>query len=339
MRGRNEGTGNRRVTLGKILLLCCLLALAVTVLAVGFHAEQQRRGNERRQAVDEAELFGYVTLDGKTYAKKHDLTTLLFMGIDRETGYEPQNYRDGGQADMMILIVLDHQDKRIRLLQIDRDTMTDVVVVSVVGKRGDKQRMQLCLSHAFGRTDEERAAYTVEAVEDLLMGIDIDFYLAMNMDGVAAFNDVLGGVTMTIDEDLTMFDPAMRVGETLTLTGEQAHWYVRGRMSVGDGTNASRMRRQSRYLEAAGTKLKKLLSGNVGFADQLLDALDAHMTTNISRGRLINELNRAYRYQVDDVKQLEGTHTIGPDGFVEFWVEEDAIRSWLISELLGNQIK
>ena len=35
-----------------------------------------------------------------------------------------KGYRDGGQSDFLLLLVLDHKNKTIRQLQIDRDTMT-----------------------------------------------------------------------------------------------------------------------------------------------------------------------------------------------------------------------
>ena len=45
---------------------------------------------------------------------------------------------------------------------------------------------------------------------------------AYEIGAIAALNDLLGGVTVTLQDDFTMADPAMQAGATITLTGEQA---------------------------------------------------------------------------------------------------------------------
>lgn len=93
------------------------------------------------------------------------------------------------------------------------------------------------------------------------MGESIDFYVAMNMDGISELNDLAGGVTVTLEDDFSSIDPAMTKGTTLTLHGDQAETFVRSRMTVGDGTNASRMERQSVYAGGAVSDHRRTQSG------------------------------------------------------------------------------
>ena len=93
------------------------------------------------------------------------------------------------------------------------------------------------------------------------LGESIDFYVAMNMDGISELNDLAGGVTVTLEDDFSSIDPAMTRGTTLTLHGEQAETFVRSRMTVGDGTNASRMERQSVYAGGAVSDHRRTQSG------------------------------------------------------------------------------
>ena len=107
-------------------------------------------------------------------------------------------------------------------------------------------------------------SYAREAVEGLLLGESIDFYVAMNMDGISELNDLAGGVTVTLEDDFSSIDPAMAKGTTLTLHGDQAETFVRSRMTVGDGTNASRMERQEAFRgrdqeDCKGLSLRKYL--------------------------------------------------------------------------------
>lgn len=93
------------------------------------------------------------------------------------------------------------------------------------------------------------------------MGESIDFYVAMNMDGISELNDLAGGVTVTLEDDFSSIDPAMTKGTTLTLHGNQAETFVRSRMTVGDGTNASRMECQSVYAGGAVSDYRRTQSG------------------------------------------------------------------------------
>ena len=114
----------------------------------------------------------------------------------------------------------------------------------------------------------------------------IDFYLAMNMDGISEFNDLVGGVTVTLEDDFSSLDPSMTAGTTLTLMGEQAEIFVRGRHSVGIGTNESRMARQELYMAELIKLVDAKQEQDADFVGALYDALTPYLTTNMSRGRL-----------------------------------------------------
>lgn len=100
-----------------------------------------------------------VELDGVTYRKRDDLTVILAMGVDHETQDEYE-YRKAGQADFLRLIVLDNKKKTVQQLQIDRDTITPVTMLGVLGDRYEPVTQQICLGYAFGdgrHLDPERS--------------------------------------------------------------------------------------------------------------------------------------------------------------------------------------
>lgn len=63
---------------------------------------------------------------------------------------------------------------------------------------------------------------TEKAVSDLFAGIPIDYYVTMDLDGISTFNDALGGVTVTLEDDFSQIDPEMVKGTTICLQGKQA---------------------------------------------------------------------------------------------------------------------
>ena len=294
----------------------------------------ERRSEKPEVRGDYTQRYEYdnlIELDGVTYRQRKDVTTILLMGIDAETeGVAAQGYRNGGQADFLRLLVIDHTNNAVTQVQIDRDTMTPITVLGVLGNKSGVRTAQICLSHGFGDGKEQSCELTVEAVSNLMFGIPIDFYLAMNMDGISTLNDMMGGVTVTLEDDFSSLDSSMTKGTPLTLAGDQAEIYVRSRMNVGIGTNEARMARQELYVSLLAEQIHERVSADKEFAGLLYDDLSAYLTTNISRGRLINEVWNAREYERLAVVKPEGTHEVGADGFMEFHVDEAALQQIVI---------
>ncbi len=296
-----------------------------------------------------------------------ELTTILLIGYDHQAeGMEEElhGYSNGGQADFLLLMVMDHAAEQIRMLQINRDTIADVKLTDFRGKQMEPRRLQICLAHAYGNTREKNNANTIWSVERLLGieqkkdGAQVDWYVAMDISGISRLNDLLGGVTVTITDDMTNLDPAMEKGATLRLMGKQAEYFCRGRYQVGDKTNASRMERQKRYLEAAGDQLKERMRQDVSFATELLsnmgviydNAVDSdnpfakqqdgtpageaqgrYLMSSETVSGMVNALSRGIDYEVLPVEQLSGVLYQGADRYMRFDVEENAGLEWALS--------
>lgn len=54
-------------------------------------------------------------------------------------------------------------------------------------------------------------------------------------------NHEVGGVTVTLEDDMTKLDPAMKKGATLTLTDRQAELLMQSRYAMDDDRNTQRM--------------------------------------------------------------------------------------------------
>ena len=265
-------------------------------------------------------------VDGVTYRRRTDLTTILVMGIDHDSEVEAEGSYQGGQADFQRLIVIDSKDKTVRQLKIDRDTMAEVTVLGMLGNPVGTTQMQISLAHGFGDGKEESCGYARDAVSRLLQGENIDFYLAMSLDGISVLNDLAGGVTVTLEDDFSAADPAMTKGATLTLQGDQAEIFVRRRMDIGEGTNEARMVRQEEYLAQLSAQLESRVQQDQQFTAQVYDALQPYLVTDLAKGRLVNEVWAAKDDTVEPAIALEGEHKVAEDGFTEFYPTEESIQ-------------
>ena len=310
-----------------LIFLAVLVLLAVGGYVIGRRLEENV-AEPRSKMTEGFGQYEEKIFRGNTYYKKTGLTTVLLMGIDRDSSGAQYLYRDGGQADFLMLLVIDHEGKTVRQLQIERDTMARVHVLTILGDDGGYMNMQICLSHGYGADQAACAENTREAVSHYLDNLGVDLIMAVDYSAIAEINDMLGGVTVTLRDDFGT--PDMQAGTTLTLKGKQAETFVRARMTVGDGTNASRQLRQREWLTGARALLTQKIGENADFFSELLDALGTGMTTNASRGRLINEFNAAFGYEELPVEQIPGEYTIGRDGFVEYHTAPDDVTRWVL---------
>lgn len=313
--------------------------------------------------------------EGVTYEARpsNALTTVLLIGYDHKDQGEliadQEGFIHGGQSDFLLLLAIDHENKQIRQLQIDRDTMTDVKFYSKKGAYYGLRKLQICLSHAYGDKQETNNANAIWAVENLLEiageddGAKIDWYLSMDITGIARLNDLLGGVTVPINHDFSHYDPTMIQGTTMTLTGEQAHIYCRQRYFIGDQSNACRMERQHVYMDAATHKLRELVKKDENFAVELLNGMGLifdntrqlqadpefaffadvgtpvtdtpthYLMTDRSMSAIAALLLRVMDYEVCEVEMLPGEHRIGASGHMQFEAEEHAGLRWALDAL------
>lgn len=208
-----------------------------------------------------------VSLDGALYGFDHRIETFLFIGTDG--GGDTDNYQSA-MADFLLLMVLDHTDDTVACLQIDRNTVTDVRELTDEGREITSRRLQICTAQWYGKNPEMAAENTVYAVRQYLGGLmTIDGYFVMNMNDVGSLNHAVGGVEVTIPDGMEQDDPALRRGETVTLSDEQAAYFVRARRGVGGSTNAERMARQRQYMSSLFNSVKQRTMENPKYALEL----------------------------------------------------------------------
>jgi LCP family protein required for cell wall assembly len=300
-------------------------------------ASPETRGDYRLRYEDKQ-----LAINGHTYRQRTNLTTILFMGIDKDEDSVSVpaylKFLNGGQSDFLRLMVIDPLEKTIAQIEIDRDTMTPITVLGTMGAKLGYRTMQISLSHSFGDGQEESCGYTVEAVSNLLYDVPIKYYTAMNMDGISVINDMLGGVTVTLEDDFSQFDPAMTKGTTLTLVGDQAEIFVRRRMGVGVGTNEARMVRQQQYLSQMLELLDSKVHSSSDFIGSMFDDLSPYLCTNMSRAQMVNEAWTCKDYTRLPVSSIEGVHEEGSDGYTQFLPDEKSLEQ-VILDVFYKKVK
>ena len=277
-----------------------------------------------------------LTVDGREYGRKNSVSTYLFMGID-ESGQVPSagEIVNGGQCDTVFLVVIDEEAGQYTKVQLDRDMMVDMDVCDYYGTPLTTTNQQLCFAHSYGNGTETSCENVVRCISRLLGDAEIDGYLSLRYDGIPAANDAIGGISVKIEDDFSTADASLVMGETVELTGEHALNYIRGRMSVGGGTNAERMRRHRTYLDAFASRFRECLHGRSAIVNELYNAVSPYMVTNMSAGELTGIAWMCDGFTDCGTVVPQGITTVRTyrDGneYTEFYADEAAMQELVLS--------
>lgn len=306
------------------LLLCAAFLAAMLVGAFLITREEPIQNAGTVQTIVQKLCYK----DAEYPIKKH-LQTILLIGTDNQDAYEERtdgfpDYYSYTQADFLMLLALDPEANEAQIIQLNRDTMTDVPWLDIFGKYGGTEYKQLCLAFNYGDGGATSCRNTMDAVSRLLFDAPIQSYIQVPVSVIPVLNDLVGGVPVTMTEDLTILDPSFVKGTTIRLNGSQAEKYVRARMELEDDTNIARMNRQRQYLDSFQKCAREALNTDSEFVVKLLEKLGEYMQTDLTGQQLSDLITRLDKSDISPIRSPEGKLEEGEE-YYEFYVDEDSL--------------
>jgi LCP family protein required for cell wall assembly len=274
---------------------------------------------------------GLVSYQGHHYRYNDEMINILCMGIDQYTSDETESeteysFGESGQADTIFLLSLNCRDDTMKLTGISRDTMTEIRTYDYQGNYLGKVKNHLGLAYAFGDGGSESGEFVTEAVSDLLYGLPIHGYVAVRLDAIQKLNDSVGGVTVTLNEDMILGGQSYAKGDTVLLQGSQAQNFVQTRDTETTGSNNERMERQKQYAVSFLDEARAALKKRPLLAADLYRELTADMVTGIGLDEAVYlaSLIANMSFSMDDISMLAGETKQG-SVYDEFYLDEDAL--------------
>lgn len=247
----------------------------------------------------------------------------------------------GGQADVIALLIQNKATDEIKILSIPRDTMTEIRLFDLVGNELGSDVQHLNLAYGYGNGGKESCELLTEAVENLLGGISIDGYLSVTMGAIRELNDMVGGVTVTIDEPgMADRDPALVCGETVTLQGRQAEIYVRYRDTNVSQSALGRMDRHKEFAEKWMNQASEKQRKDSQFLGNVFQNIQEYMVTDLNKDEYLDAglaaMNTADLFHGDHFFTVPGE---GMEGavFDEFYPDKEALEEMII-ELFYKEV-
>lgn len=242
--------------------------------------------------------------------------TLLILGSDSRGSV------DNGRTDAMILAILNEHTEKITLMSIPRDSYVEIA------GQGKKDK----INHAY-RYGVETTIATVEN----LTGIPVDHYVLFGFTGFRKAVDILGGITVDVDESIArnshrqfgdhiQFSPGRQL-----LNGREALYFSRFRYDA-DG-DFGRNDRQQQVIKAFLDQSKEMRSP--AKIKQILDVIGEDVRHDFPFNELVSMVLKMDEYSSQDVEQIKyqtQSKRMGPQNlWYELISEEEKTR---VRELL-----
>lgn len=279
------------------------------------------------EVVDE----GTIRYGGKLYRYNSDITTFLLLGIDSQ---QPEN-TDGtcnvdAFSDVIMLAAVDFRNRQISLLTLSRDTMCEFQRLNPDGSERDWATGQLALTFSYGDGALKSCEITKNAVSQALSDLPIQSCSALYLDGLRRLTDAVGGVTVTVLEDLSYGYASMQPGAEVTLDGAMAERYIRAREHTEEG-NLKRMERQKQFFTAL---MKKVLASVKERPASILDLygkISSDVVTDLETGDILYLATEASGMRIDtNIRNVPGTVTSDENGFVQYDLDEAGLLELLL---------
>jgi LCP family protein required for cell wall assembly len=236
-----------------------------------------------------AQIFGGGVLSARSDREAgagpgpNDRLSVLLVGVDSGAG------RDHALTDSVIVVSVDPIGKAVSMVSLPRDLVN--VPLGNGQTFGPKLNSLLSFANDHPKDFPAGGMRTLENAVGALLGIRIDYYATVDLNGFIKMVDAVGGVDVNVRQALD--DPKYRgfgvkLGWSIStgqhhLDGIDALAYARIRRSVGQ-TDFTRQARQQEILLALRTKVIK--GGALFSLPSLLDAVGQTVSTDLPAERL-----------------------------------------------------
>lgn len=249
--------------------------------------------------------------------------SFALLGID---SYGDELEEMGGRSDTIIIVTINPETKQTTLVSIPRDSYTEMVdyQTDIYNEYNDK----ITHAYAFGGTE-----MALNSIQEFL-NIPIDYYVEINMYGLADLVDAIGGIEITSPLTFDYNDAYFVEGETVTLQGWDALAFARMRYDDPQG-DTGRQLRQQMVIKAIVDKLLSI-EGISNYQD-ILTAVETNMRTNLTFENLI-DIQKNYSDSITEYSQLNiaGEEMYMEDIYYNYVHPEERLR---ISNLLRDELE
>ena len=261
---------------------------------------------------------GWVAYEGEVYEYNQDCLNFVLMGIDRSGTLEKETDLsdwNAGQADTIFLVSLNNRDKKVNIIAIPRNSMVHVDIYNEEKKCIDSIYNQICLQYGYAGGGELGLQKMKDCVSKLFYDLPIHGACAVSYDAIGIITDKIGGIEITLTEDMTKYQKSYTSGSDVTLTGKNVISYLRYRDNSELGSPTTRLTRQKEFMKVAIAKVVQEVKKNPPIVSEIYQAIVPYMNTDITLDKVVYLAAESIDYSITESSFYQLT---GEDKKVEF---------------------
>ena len=316
---------------GIVLLLCCLLGFGAVSCSIITAYNEPATAFEKQQPVEPKTAANSPAPSGQPVEEQDQIVNVLLLGIDSTA--ERVQQRKGYRSDTIMLCSFNMDKETLTMVSIPRDTSTEMNKLDYeTGEVVSRTTNRINAAYAFGGgPDHFGAQNAVDCVSEFLscngkFDIPIHHYVSIDIDGILAFTDAIGGVEVTLDRTLRGVG---QKGETVVLDGEAADIYLRNRKSGGG--DEGRVSRQQEYVMAMGREIKEM--GVLEAVPAMYGFVNQYAKTDLTLEQIAALIGFLSDYDLEDATQFSVTSTNNGSRYV---ADIEELENFILAHPLGN---
>ena len=289
------------------------------IMVVDFEEEQRVRAEYTNKAQKTLVWQDdWVIFEEEVYEYNEACLNFILMGIDRGGVLEKETDLSdwsAGQADTIFLVSLDNQNKKVSLIGIPRNAMVHLEVYNEEKECIDTIYNQICLQYGYAGGGELGLQKMADSVSKLFYDLPIHGACAVSYDAIGIVTDKLGGIEVTISENMTAYQKNYTIGNRITLTGKNVIPYLRYRDNSELGSPTMRLTRQKEFMRVAIAKAIEKVKENPVIVSDIYQAIIPYMNTDITLDKAVYLAAESIDYSITDSSFYQLT---GEDKKVDF---------------------
>ena len=228
-------------------------------------------------------------------------TNVLVFGTEgySMSGETAFGAHDGAQlTDSIMVVSFDQNTKDVALMSLPRD-----LKVSRACSAGKINEVFWCHNQS-GDNEDAGAKALMEQVGDVL-GLDFQYYAHVNWASLIDIIDTLGGITVTLDENIADYgwtNAVAQAGVPMEINGEQALGLARARHGTTGG-DFTRGNTQQKIVEGI---VAKLMQSSIGMSEafNLVNILGDNLRTNFSTDNIKAGVRMLNGFDIANIRQI-----------------------------------
>lgn len=331
----------KRIGIGFLIFILVLIIAIVSIYFIKRHLGKKEFTKAYETATVETIEDAYsedsgqtITYNNKKYALNDGLISVVFLGVDKSFD-GTKDIGEAGQADAIYILTYDPATKKCRIIPVSRESMVDVQLYSVNNESIGFEKMQLCLSYAYGDGGKTSSENTISSLSKMFYNIPFASYISLDLNSIGPLVDAIGGVDLTVLEDMPAYSYSFKKGNNVHLTGESALRYVQYRDDTKLTSNNDRLARQkqfltvylSQFLSTAKKKPTKTVK-------KLLKVADEYMYSNLSDNKIVYMASEI----LPDINNINDIEFLTIDGEIkqgevhaEFYPDEEKLYDTILN--------